>query len=367
MGFTRRIGFMSLFLLIACEGTSTTDLVDGKNVSDGGQQPSAGGNGPSLGGGGGYAGNGGTPLIGGSGGSGGSGLNQPPTADAGQDITVVRGSLATLDGSNSSDPESTELSFLWSLLSTPAGSNAQLVSTTEVRTSFTTDLAGTYRVQLLVSDGPNWSEPDQVLITTKEKEVCTVAASFPAPGAETHGMTFDGSHLWVSGYCTGILYRMDLNGNVVSTLSAPFSCVTGMTFDGTHLWITSDTEPLIAQIDSAGNILQSFAKPSTDSTGLAFDGTYLYNAGFGAPIFKLSTQGDVVDTIPTPGTGPEALTYINGSLWHSDVWTVSLYQLDMLGNVKLQCDSVGGHPLGMAFDGQYLYVSDPGIIYKYAL
>lgn len=55
--------------------------------------------------------------------------------------------------SKSSDPERAPLSYLWEILQSPAGSVFSLSAPTAVDTDFITDSAGTYALQLTVSDG----------------------------------------------------------------------------------------------------------------------------------------------------------------------------------------------------------------------
>lgn len=79
--------------------------------------------------------------------------NSPPTADAGDDRTVVAGEPVTLDGNASSDPDNDPLSFAWAFESTPAGSGAALADADTPTPRFTPDVAGEYEVTLTVSDG----------------------------------------------------------------------------------------------------------------------------------------------------------------------------------------------------------------------
>ena len=50
-----------------------------------------------------------------------------PVAVAGSDATVVEGTLVTLSGAGSFDPESQPITYAWSFVSRPAGSGAVLI------------------------------------------------------------------------------------------------------------------------------------------------------------------------------------------------------------------------------------------------
>lgn len=104
---------------------------------------------------------------GGSGSSGGGDLptNTAPTAHAGADQSVAAGDTVALDGSASTDPEGNILTYLWTLVAKPAGSQAALDLATAAAPSFEADLAGTYTLQLVVNDGALDSPPDGVTIT----------------------------------------------------------------------------------------------------------------------------------------------------------------------------------------------------------
>lgn len=92
--------------------------------------------------------------------------NRAPTADAGPDQAIAAGTVVTLDGSGSSDPDSDPLLYRWSMTSRPAGSAATLDSMTSVTPRFTADRAGDFVVQLTVNDGLVDSAPDTVLISS---------------------------------------------------------------------------------------------------------------------------------------------------------------------------------------------------------
>ncbi len=90
--------------------------------------------------------------------------NSPPIADAGNNATVVEGTLVNLSGAGSSDPEGSPLTYSWTL-TRPGGSAAVLSDPGSVTPSFTADVPGTYVATLVVNDGTDDSAPDSVTIT----------------------------------------------------------------------------------------------------------------------------------------------------------------------------------------------------------
>jgi hypothetical protein len=91
--------------------------------------------------------------------------NAAPTANAGPDQKISGvGVQVTLNGSLSTDPEGSALTYDW-VLTKPAGSSASLSPTSSVAMpTFTPDKKGTYQAQLRVSDGVLTSPPDTVQI-----------------------------------------------------------------------------------------------------------------------------------------------------------------------------------------------------------
>lgn len=90
------------------------------------------------------------------------GRNEAPVADAGGDQNVLAGSVVTLDGSASYDPEGEALSYVW----TPTnGTVLSLDNSTIVRPSFTAPAEpGALYFDLVVSDGESQSSASRVVI-----------------------------------------------------------------------------------------------------------------------------------------------------------------------------------------------------------
>jgi hypothetical protein len=93
--------------------------------------------------------------------------NLPPMAVAGDDQAIIEiGSVVQLDGSQSYDPDGDDISYAWSFLSRPGGSNAVLGNPSSATPTFVPDVYGEYRVELVVTDvRGSASEPDDAVVS----------------------------------------------------------------------------------------------------------------------------------------------------------------------------------------------------------
>lgn len=86
-------------------------------------------------------------------------VNEPPIADAGEDINCCTGEEFTLDGRNSSDPNGDSLSYIWDIKEEEYSGETL---------TFIANESGTYFVTLTVSDG-KVSDSDMVKIIVEDK------------------------------------------------------------------------------------------------------------------------------------------------------------------------------------------------------
>ncbi len=93
--------------------------------------------------------------------------NDDPIADAGADQAVDVGDNVQLNGSSSFDPNNDPLTYQWTLASAPAGSSATLIGAASALPEFVADLAGSYAIELEVSDGRATIGPDTVIIEAR--------------------------------------------------------------------------------------------------------------------------------------------------------------------------------------------------------
>ena len=102
----------------------------------------------------------------------------PPMADCGGDKTGRVGERVSLDGSASSDPEGAEVSFSWSLSSTPSCSDMSsrdVYDPDQYDASLIPDCDGLYVMALVVSDGAQWSDPDYCTIDVASENRAPIA------------------------------------------------------------------------------------------------------------------------------------------------------------------------------------------------
>lgn len=95
-------------------------------------------------------------------------LNSVPIANAGSDQKVTTESIVTLDGSASNDADGETLTYSWTFTSKPNGSSADLSNPIIEKPTFTADVAGTYLLNLVVSDGKDYSSAASVTVTATD-------------------------------------------------------------------------------------------------------------------------------------------------------------------------------------------------------
>jgi hypothetical protein len=90
--------------------------------------------------------------------------NRPPVANAGPDATATVDATVELDGTASSDPDGDTLGYAWALTKKPGGSTTKVVNDKRPKPSLWVDVAGEYRVQLVVNDGDLDAEDEVVIV-----------------------------------------------------------------------------------------------------------------------------------------------------------------------------------------------------------
>ena len=117
----------------------------------------------------------------------------PHTANAGPDQTVVLGHSVQLDGSESNNPDGISTTYAWEIVSSPNGDTIVLLNPDTINSTFAPDIAGQYITNLTVDYGNGETDSDTVLIIAVEAEELTITLS----PAGWHMITLPGN-LWVT-------------------------------------------------------------------------------------------------------------------------------------------------------------------------
>ena len=201
--------------------------------------------------------------------------NSAPIANAGPDqVTgVLAGDVVVLDGGGSSDPDGDALSYLWSFVSTPSGSEAVFDESTSEMPTFPADLVGTYVAQLVVNDGGLDSIPDEVtVVVVAPAPTVTITIPEPLSLATANPVTVEGTvddplaTITVDGTATS-----NNNGSYSEgvTLAEGSNTVTVIATNGTgqgedSVIVTLKTQP--------GPVMSITSHKNGFTAGLVFDG-----------------------------------------------------------------------------------------------
>jgi RHS repeat-associated protein len=95
--------------------------------------------------------------------------NGRPVAVAGDDQSAFKKTTITLDAAQSYDPDADVLTFRWTMVSKPQGSDCMLSDAVSETPQITVDIEGYYVFRLTVDDGLEESEPSNVIVTALNK------------------------------------------------------------------------------------------------------------------------------------------------------------------------------------------------------
>lgn len=202
-----------------------------------------------------------------------------------------------------------------------------------------------------------------------------------APGPGPAGLAWDGKTIWNADFQDGHLYRLTPeSGEVTESILCP-GVSGGLTWDGRYLWQTVLDEGWLRAIDPANHdfdrtlVLADAERP----TGLTWDGRYLWvvSQQRGLLLAIDPETEAVARTIQAP-VAAGGLAYRNGTLWlaapeqmgfnpatQTFEWTSAersfwLLQLEPDGGRELARFRLGFLPLGLAWAGDELWMSNAG-------
>lgn len=194
-----------------------------------------------------------------------------------------------------------------------------------------------------------------------------VVASFPAPGSQAGGLTYDGQYLWFADYArdTSTIYKMTTAGSYEGQYNVNWGYACGLAWDGTYLWSTALTLRQVYKLNPANcSIIESFTGPSAHMMGMGCDGLYLYiNDWQDQRIAKVTFAGSLRQLIPEQPPSPSGVTIAGGDLWYTtrNYWVpeqAQCFQANLsTGSVIASFQCPDSQATDLAFDGIYLWVS----------
>jgi outer membrane protein assembly factor BamB len=210
-----------------------------------------------------------------------------------------------------------------------------------------------------------------------------VVKSFPAPGGYyAYGLTFDGTDLWCAELLNGTVSRVDTaTGGVLATIPGPKDDNQGLTWDGTHLWYATSWADgrHLYRMTTDGTVVDSIPCPARGSLpyagGLTWDGSNLWVSVYyehPAQIYKVDpSSGAILDSIRPMGEQPQGLAWDSAGpfLWNcmdnNDgdlelIWKFNATTGETLLSFPVPDSFADKRPRGMAWDGQYLWTVSKG-------
>lgn len=219
--------------------------------------------------------------------------------------------------------------------------------------------------------------------SSKSPRSWTILQSWDIPG-KASGLAWDGNYFYFGIYGANgdQFYRFDPSDGsyqqqfVVPTIGDCF----GLTWDGSSLWAINQVSPSSApaeatELDLNGNILSTISLPDHYMSGIAYDngdfwvGTYYPDPG---TVYSINGSGTVLSQFTPPEEQIWDICTHGNNLWMVDYNANMIYKTNQSGSVLESYASENIKPSGIVYDGTYIWyvdgqISSPSKIYKVSL
>ncbi|HZN38533.1 MAG TPA: hypothetical protein VFD82_06995 [Planctomycetota bacterium] len=264
-----------------------------------------------------------------------TGTNQPPTVNAGPDVTIAFPSAASLAGSATDDGFLGPLTIQWSKLSGPG--TATFAAPNQAATTVAFSVAGSYSLQLRASDG-EFTRTDTVLVTVQPPNLAPTVNA----GLDLTILITSAAHLVGTVTDDGLpggpltIQWSKSTGPGTANFTTPTQPVTNVSFSAAGIYTlqlsASDgaltrTDSVVVTVDAVGSIVRAIANSNDDaeesptsvsrtSTDLemVLDGTVTQVVGLRfqnltIPAGAVITSAYVQFTVDETGSTPTLLTF----------------------------------------------------------
>lgn len=190
-----------------------------------------------------------------------------------------------------------------------------------------------------------------------------IVDSFRSPGGYPYGLAWDGQNLWNTDPRSMRIYKISTSGQIIDSFVSPVDNPHDLTWDGQHLWVVDSArnESEICKLSAAGQVVDAFYTPAEGlnrPAGLTWDGRNFWNAVSDGKVYKLTTNGQIVDFFEYPEHHPEGLTWDGQNLWGSYFGNKRIYKLNAIGQVINFFRSPEDIPHGLTWNGRYIWNAD---------
>ena len=198
--------------------------------------------------------------------------------------------------------------------------------------------------------------------TTSSMQISLIQ-SFPAPGSQAEGITWDGTFLWLTDN-SGSIFKMSSSGTVSGNFASPEVTPQGIAWDGTSFWVFTTNRFFIYRfqiVEVNTQTISSFRSPATVAGGgitqdMAWDGGGLWYANQ-FNVYKLDTSGSILSSFTLP-KNVAGLDWDGSNLWlaYNDFPNnATLIKVSTTGETLKSYPSPIFEVMGLAWADDYLW------------
>jgi len=148
------------------------------------------------------------------------------------------------------------------------------------------------------------------------------------------------------------------DGTQVGGISPVFQTY-DVTWDGEYFWAVHRLASYVYKLQTDGTIVDRFAAPGPEASGVTWDGNYLWVADRTADYtYQIDTAGGTISGFINPAADIRGISWDGEYLWQGGSVSGFFYKLLPDGTVKDKWASPGTRASAMAWDGEYLWGAD---------